>query len=210
MSADAAARRGLIVSAGSSSDERMMVEPTGARPSPSGHTSPRLVRAAMSRSTVVFPRPPSPAKTVTLPLASQFFQSQSIGLIWTSVMQRMTSPGCRDLSCSIPNASSSLLLRLSMSIMPQPVRHDAHKHPQAQQKTQHQRRCRYPRHQRRSVVSCRDCPRLREVGSTLTGSNFRQQCRLLEQQRCTQSQRERGYRRGVCTAHKFEVGICGQ
>ena len=125
-------------------------------------------------------------------------------------MQRMTIPGCRDLSCASTISSSSLLLRLSMSIMQQPVHRGGHILPQARQITQRQRRCRYRRHQRRSVLSCRDCPRPHEADRALTAQGCQRQCTLPKQSRRTRRRPRRGLAMQFVLLSRPAVGICGR
>ena len=83
ISAPAAVKRGISVSAGSSSLDQIKALPGSLQRLPSGHRPPVVMVAIRPRSSVVFPVPPAPARMCSFPFASQPGQSQRIatGLI---------------------------------------------------------------------------------------------------------------------------------
>jgi hypothetical protein len=68
-----------MVSASPSSAERMMTLPSGARPSPHGHSPPVVIAPMIAIEIWLFPAPGSPAMHVCLPRAMRPGQSHSPG-----------------------------------------------------------------------------------------------------------------------------------
>ena len=68
-----------IVSAGSSSADRMITLPSGASPSLQGQGPPVVTAAAMAMPIWDLPKPASPAIRVCFPMATRSGQSHSIG-----------------------------------------------------------------------------------------------------------------------------------
>ncbi len=68
-----------MVSASPSSAERMMTLPSGARPSPHGHSPPVVIAPMIAIEIWLFPAPGSPAMHVCLPRAMRPGQSHSMG-----------------------------------------------------------------------------------------------------------------------------------
>ena len=123
VSAPAASRRGLMVSARPSSAESMTTPPAPASHSESsGKGLPVDTLAAMSRTTALLPSPGSPSSTESLPKASQPRQSQATRSVSTSETRMppdadncpakpedwlALSSGCRGSECASKSAPES-------------------------------------------------------------------------------------------------------
>src|ERR1700716_913925 len=78
-SAPLATSRGTMTDAGSSSALMIRVLPSGALPSPCGHSPPREMGVAMALVIVDLSVPPSPPRRVIIPCGKRFLHSHVIG-----------------------------------------------------------------------------------------------------------------------------------